>query len=352
VAGTLRAVAFDAKRLELRGDPVPVVEHVVLKPSGAAEFGISRGGTLAYLSGESISLEINTLVWVDRQGHEEPLGVPARRYSYLRISPDGTRAALDIRDQENDTWIWDFMRRTLTRLTFDPGLNRGSAWSPDGHRVAFSAQREGSENINWQAADGTGAAERLTQGSKAEFPLSFSPDGKHLLLSTGSPPRDIAIVSLEGDHRVEPLIHTPFDEATAAFSPDGRWIAYDSNESGRFEVYVRPFPNVNSGRWQISVGGGSSPVWARNGRELFYYNPPKAMAVAIQGGSSFVASNPQMLFQGPYFVPTAGQVYDVSPDGRRFLMIKPAQPTNGSSAPQLVVVLNWLEDLKQHVVVK
>jgi serine/threonine-protein kinase len=348
VEGTLRAVAFDASRLEVRGDPVPVVEHVVTKVTGVVDFSMSRDGSLVYIAGDSQNSGNNTLVWVDRQGHEEPLDVPPRAYGYVRISPDGTRAALDIRDQENDIWIWDFMRRTLTRLTFDPGLNRGIAWTPDGRRLAFAAQREGTENIYWQAADGTGVTERLTQDSQADFPLSFSPDGKHLVFNTGnSPPRQIAIVNLDGDHRVEPLIHTLFDEQSAAFSPDGRWIAYDSNESGRSEVYVRPFPDINSGRWQISVGGGTRPVWARNGHELFYYNPPKLMAAPIQPGSTFVAGNPQMLFEGPYFAALNGFVYDVSPDGRRFLMIKPVQPTGGSAASQLVVVLNWLEELKR-----
>jgi eukaryotic-like serine/threonine-protein kinase len=295
------------------------------------------------------------LVWVDRQGHEEPLGVPARAYNLVRISPDGTRAALDIRDQDNDIWIWDFLRRTLTRLTFDLGLNRWIAWTPDGTRLAFSAQRDSAENIYWQAADGTGAAERLTQGAKPELPNSFSPDGKRLLFDTpDAGPRDIGIVNLDAERRAELLIQTPFDELNANFSPDGRWIAYESNESGRAEVYVRPFPDINSGRWQVSVGGGTRPVWARNSRELFYYVPPgKIMTVAVQPGSGFTAGTPQMVFEGAYTAVNSGPVYDVSPDGRRFLMIKTAESaTASSSPPQLVVVLNWLEELKQRVPIK
>src|SRR5262249_24749580 len=150
--------------------------RVVMKPSGAADFSIARDGSLTYVAGDSF-VGTNTLVWVDRQGHEEPIGVPPRAYTYVRISPDGTRAALDIRDQDNDIWIWDFVRRTLTRLTLDAGLNRYIAWTPDGRRLAFSAQREGSENVYWQAADGTGTVERLTHGTKAEVPAAFSPDG-------------------------------------------------------------------------------------------------------------------------------------------------------------------------------
>jgi eukaryotic-like serine/threonine-protein kinase len=350
--GTLRAVAFDLRRLELRGDPVPVVERVIMKTSGAADFAIAQDGALVYVAGDSAGAAANTLVWVDRQGHEEPLGVPPRAYNYPRISPSGTQVALDIRDQENDIWIWDFLRRTLTRLTFDPGLNRGPTWTPDGKRLAFSAQRDETENIYWQAADGTGAAERLTKGSKPELPNSFSPDGKHLLFNTPSgSPRDIGIVNLDGEPRAELLIHTPFNEFNANFSPDGRWIAYESEESGRAEVYVRPFPDINSGRWQVSVGGGTRPVWARNGRELFYYIAPgKIMTVPVEPGASFKAGTPQMVFEGPYPSVNNGLIYDVSPDGRRFLMIKTSESSAGaSSPPQLVVVLNWLEELKQHV---
>ncbi len=224
------------------------------------------------------------------------------------------------------------------------------AWSPDGRSVAFSAKREGAWNIYWQAADGTGSAERLTQGTKVELPNSFSPDGKRLLFITpDTTPRDIGIVNVEGDHRTELLIHTPFDEINGSFAPDGRWMAYQSNESGRYEFYVRPFPDVNAGRWQISVNGGTRPVWARNGRELFYLAAPgKVMSVPVQRVPTFSAGNPQMSFEGPYPAPNDGVTYDVSPDGKRFLMIKLAQPSGTSPAPpQLVVVLNWFEELKR-----
>ena len=219
-----------------------------------------------------------------------------------------------------------------------------------GRRLAFSGQREGSENVYWQAADGTGAAERLTKGAKVELPSSFLPDGKRLLFHTpDARPYDIGIVNLDGEHRTELLLHMPFDEVNAAVSPDGRWLAYESNESGRAEVYVRPFPDINGGRWQISVSGGTRPVWARNGRELFYLVPPgRVMAVPVQLVSSFAASNPQMVLDGPYIAPNSGPTYDVSPDGKRFLMIKAAQPAGAASTPpQLVVVLNWFEELKR-----
>lgn len=352
VAGTLRAVPFDLDRLEVRGDPVAVVEHVMMKVNGATNFSIADNGSLVYAAGESpASGAERTLVWVDRQGHEEPVGVPARAYAYPRISHDGTRLALDIRDQDNDAWIWNFARRTLTRLTFDSGFNRGVAWSPDSRRLAFSAQPDGPENIYWQASDGTGSAERLTQDEAVQVPASFSPDGKKLLFITpDTSPYDIGVVNIQGDHHAEVLFHTPYSELNPEISPDGKWLAYESDESGRTEVYVRPFPDIDSGRWQVSVGGGTRPAWARNGSELFYYAPPgKMMVVPIETGSTFAAATPQVLFEGQYLSLNSGRTYDVSRDGQRFLMIKDAYSGNAAASlrPQLVVVLNWLEELKR-----
>jgi Tol biopolymer transport system component len=235
LGGTIRAVAFDLDRLEVRGDPAPVVEDLVMKTGGFADFSIAQNGSLAYVTGDAEQTgPLRTLVWVDRQGREEPIEVPLRAYTFLRISPDGTRVALDLRDQSRDTWIWHLTRRTLTRLTFDPGGNIGVAWTPDGQRLAFSARREGLDNIYWQAANGTGAVDRLTQGPNGQFPSAFSPDGKRLLFMTPfNGPYDIGIVSLEGERRAEVLIRTSFSELNPEISPDGRWLAYESNESGR-----------------------------------------------------------------------------------------------------------------------
>jgi eukaryotic-like serine/threonine-protein kinase len=215
-------------------------------------------------------------------------------------------------------------------------------WHPDLRHVAFA----GGGGVYVKAANGTGEAELV--GPSAGSPTSFSPDGKRLLFHTGTTPRDIGIIHLESAPRTELLIHTTADEQNAVFSPDGRWLAYESNESGRAEVYVRPFPQVDAGRWQISFGGGTRPVWARNGRELFYYVAPgRIMTVRIRTGSDFVAENPQMVFEGQYVTSGNGPVYDVSPDGRRFLLIKAADAGNSQTLPQLIVAINWLAELKQ-----
>jgi serine/threonine-protein kinase len=350
VAGTLRAVAFDLDSLEARGTPVPVLEGASTKTTGAASFSISRDGTLVYLAGRA-STERRTIVWVDRQGREEPIKVPPRAYTYLRLSPDGTRIALDIRDQENDIWIWDLARETLARLTFDPGFNRSPVWTPDGKRVAFSAQRGGSENIYWQAADGSGAPEPLTQMPNTPiFPHAFSPDGTLLVFTEIAPPRNISLLKIDGERKPELLLQSSFSESNPEISPDGRWLAYESNESGRVEVYVRPFPDVNAGRWQISTGGGASPLWSPNGRELFYYGQPGTlMAVRVEPSTSFKAGAPQVVLQGPYVAPIGASHYSVSPDGRRFLMIKDAATDANAPPPQINVILNWFEELRRLV---
>jgi serine/threonine-protein kinase len=349
--GTLRAVGFDLERLQLVGDPVPVLEHVMTKGSGAANFDLAQNGTLAYLSGDAMGGSLRSLAWIDRDGREEPITAPTRAYAYPRLSPDGTKVALDIRDQENDVWIWDLVRRTLTRLTFDPGVNRGVAWTPDGKRLAFSAQRDGTENVYWQASDGTGTAERLTEGKRPQLPNAFTPDGTQLLFQEpGAAPYDAYKMNVTGDRKIEPLLANPgYSERNAEVSPDGRWVAYQTNESGQEEIYVRPFPNIDAGRWQVSNGGGSRPAWARNGKELFYFlQPGRIMAVPIQTGTTFSAGNPVEVVKGQFIAPQDGRTYDVSPDGKRFLVIKDATRT-ASTPPQLVVVLNWLDELKRLV---
>jgi len=387
-AGTLRAVRFDVERLEVTSDPVPVVEQVVASGIGAANYAVSRGGTLIFVAGTGAVGVQRALVWVNRQGREEPIKAPPRAYTIARLSPDGTRIALDIRDQEQDIWVWDLARQTLTRLTVDPATDWSPLWTPDSRRILFSSARAGPPSIYWQAADGTGAVERLTNSPVAQFAHSLTPDGTRGLLFETGPKTGPDIVSFTlarpstgraeqtqgatgsrsavataepsaasgaAHARTEALIQTTFIEWLAEISPDGRWLAYATNESGQFEIHVRPFPNVNDGRWPISTGGGTKPVWSRNGRELFYLDGTNnLMSVPVQTtGPAFTAGNPVKLLDGRYYVGAPpNRAYDVSPDGQRFLMIKDSatsDPTQNAAPPSLVVVLNWFEELKTRV---
>ncbi len=305
-AGTLRAVRFDLARLEVTGDAVPVVEHVTMGSTGAADFVVSRQGTLVYVPG-SAGGQLRQLVWVDRKGHEAPIPAPPRAYVVPRLSPDGARVALQILDQELDLWTWDLARQTLTRLTFDPGLDISPVWTPDSRRILFASTRAGPFNLYWHAADGTGADERLMTSANNQYPTSVTPDGTHVLGFEIFPKagQDIVQFALDGEASArgagasaasvqrpsEPLVQTIFSERNAEISSDGRDVAYESNESGKFEVYVRPYPKVNDGRWPVSTGGGSRPAWARNGRELFFLDASNTlMAVPVQTtGATFVA---------------------------------------------------------------
>ncbi|MGH9237012.1 MAG: protein kinase domain-containing protein [Vicinamibacterales bacterium] len=350
-AGTLRAVRFDLDRLEARGNPVAVVEGIITKSGGAASFAVSANGTLTYVAGAAATAR-RTVVWVDRQGREEETNVPPRAYAYARLSPDGGRVALDIRDDQNDIWTWDLTRKTLTRLTFNPGINRAPVWTPDGTRIAFSMAGIGAEPVFIQAADGSGTPTRVTPDKGTFMPVSFTPDGKRLLLHpSAAAPYDLQIVDTEAKTAPTPLLAEPHSESNGVVSPDGRWLAYQSNESGRDEIYVRPFPNVNSGRWQVSADGGTRPLWSRDGRELFYYLPPGViMAAPIGPGSSFTPGTPTVVLKGTYLSPQTGRMYDVSPDGRRFLLIKESRGEGAAPPPpQLIVVQHWLEELKRLV---
>jgi len=354
----LFAVAFDPDTLTVSGGAVPLVQGVMratFDTTGAANYGISGDGTLVYLAGDAAAAERN-LVWVDRTGRETLLTVPIRAYTNPRISPDGTRIALDIRDQDNDIWTSDLARETLTRLTFDPGEDEFPVWSPDGQRIAFSSSRGGGSAVNsslfWRAADGSGSVELLAESDGQLFPTSFLPNAAGILVfgaATNSGANDdIGVFRMEGTGGAAPLLETAFAESYPAVSPDGRWLAYVSDESGREEVYVRPFPDVDvGGRWQVSTGGGTQPLWARGGQELFYRNGEAVIAVPVQTDPTFTAGNSEVLFEGGYLQANGGPNYDVSLDSERFLMIKPLD--NASGAPRIIVVQNWLEELERLV---
>ena len=353
-AGTLRAVRFDPIALKVLSDPVALVEQLATMNTGAAEFAVARTGALVYVPGSLGAMAAaQSLVWVNRQGREEATKAPPRAYDQLRLSPDDTRVAIHSSDEDNDIWIWDVARETLTRLTFDPAADMLPLWARDGRRVVFASQRAGVLNLFWQPADGTGAVERLATAAVQQQPNSFSPDGTQLIVreqgaKTGF---DLMLLAMDGKGTVVPLVQTTFDENNAEISPDGHWLAYESNESGQNQVYVRPFPNVNGGRWQISTAGGTRPVWARSGRELFYLDGNNFLTtVPVQTTSSFSAGHATKLFEvRPVSAFSNGRSYDVTRDGQRFIVIKnaPARSQTSDETPtSMVVVLHGFEEPK------
>jgi eukaryotic-like serine/threonine-protein kinase len=353
-AGTLMAAPFDPVALEVKGSAFPVVEEVAgFANTGVAHFSISDSGSLAYLRGGSQSIT-QMMVWVNRQGVATPLPAPPRNYRAPRLSPDGRQVAVGI---GADVWLYDIPRDTLTRLTFE-GNNTPTAaiWTPDSKRVVFPSNRAGPLNLFWKAADGSGPEERLSISQNTQRAGSFSPDGRMEIYTEIDPKlgQDLWLLPMEGDRKPRLFLQTPFQEASGQISPDGHWVAYISDESGRNEVYVRPFPGPG-GKWQISTEGGSEAAWSPKGNELFYRTGgqrEKMMVVVYQTQPTFSAGKSRLLFEGNYVAGGgAGAFYSVSPDGQRFLMTKtPDQPQ--ATLTQINMVLNWFEELKQKVPVK
>ena len=256
------------------------------------------------------------------------------------------------RDEEMDIWMLDLAgHAALRRFTFGPSAESAPLWTPDGGRLLFGSNRAGTPSVFWQAVDGTGPVDRLTDSPHTVSPMSISPDGKVLLINDNPATADIVMVKLGEEPQLHPLIQTPAVEGNAAISPDGRWLAYDSWETGADEVYVRPFPDVDGGKWQLSTAGGGLPLWARNSDELFYVDPNGAlMSVRVHRGTTWSASVPRKVLEPRYFLQVGGsRNYDVSPDGKRFLMIKSAEAPSASPSQTLVVVQNWFDELERLV---
>src|SRR5262245_32206513 len=353
--GDLWAVPFDLQRLAIAGDPVVVEQGIRVEFGGAVQFALADEGTLAYIPA-GVTNARRKLVWVDRAGKEEPLPAPERAYGHLRISPDGGRVAVDAFDQERDIWIWNLMGQTLTRLTVGQEGDSFPVWWPDGRSLIFASAVAGVANIFRQAANGTGSMERLTEGERATAPSSVAPARTEVLFGEVAPRTGFDLerlrVSPASPQKLNtptPLVRTTFTEQNAEVSPDGQWLAYESNESGRLEIYVRPFPDVNGGRWLVSTGGGRMPLWSRDGRELFYVSPDGAMMVSrVEAGRTWVAATPVQLFRGDYLIASAVRTFDIAPDGKRFLMIKNVETPNAPPA-SIVVVEHWFEELKRLV---
>jgi Tol biopolymer transport system component/predicted Ser/Thr protein kinase len=349
-ASTLMAQRFDPDGLELVGDGFPLVDGLLIDQRfGRAIFSASANEILAYQTG-SASGETQ-LIWFDRTGRQlGVVGDPAA-YSTPVLSPDGKRLGVTMIDPENttvDNWIYDLARNVRTRLTFDPAAAVISLWSPDGSRIAYSSLRKNHFDIYLKAASGVGAEECLLESGANKFVASWSPDGKYLAYVEANPNttsnNDIWILPMTGDRKPRPLLATPFDDENPRFSPDGRWMAYVSDESGRKAVYVAPFP-VPNGKWQVSAAGGEEPKWTQGGKEIVYIAPGnKLMAARVSAtGNGFEILDVNPLFEiRPS--PELGTKYDMTSDGQRFLVnTAPA----GSTFSPITMVVNWTAELKK-----
>jgi serine/threonine-protein kinase len=257
--------------------------------------------------------------------------------------------AIEITEQGNvDIWLYDFARDSLTRLTFDAGEDILPTWTPDGRRIVFASNRIGPMDLYWIAADGGVPEKVLLAEPGGQMPGSCSPDG-HLLAYTEGPGEtgfDIWVLPLEGTGKPRPFLQTPFQERAPAFSPDGRWIAYTSDETGREEVYVRPFPGPGE-KWRISIDGGTEPIWSHDEKELFFRSGERMMVAAVRAGASFEARKPAVLFESRSETDPPFRTFQVSADGRRFLMVRRSEPD--SPTMPIAVVLNWFEELRRLV---
>jgi Tol biopolymer transport system component len=354
-AGALLAVPFDVRRLEVTGPPVPVLEGVLMGLSHpAAHYGLSANGTLVYAPGAGLGGE-RTVVWVDRQGREERLPLPPRMYLHPRISPDGRQIAIEIEGPVHDFYSYEMGRGVLTKMSLE-GSSHWPVWTPDGSRITYRKWGPGGFTMWWMPADRSAEAERLTAIGIMQSGASWSPDGKVLAFTqvstdTGA---DVHLLPIEdSQRRPVPFAQSKFAEGSPKFSPDGRWIAYTSNESGRNEIYVQSYPGPGP-KVQVSADGGMDAVWKRNGGELYCRNGDRMMVVSVMTHPAFTASTPRMLWQGRYALGTSSACgppgpsssnYDVTPDGQHFLMIKDSET---EVLPNDVhVVLNWTEELKR-----
>ncbi|MBI5601415.1 MAG: PD40 domain-containing protein, partial [Gemmatimonadetes bacterium] len=321
VSGTLMAVPFDAKRLRVLGQRIPVTDSVqVGLNSRAAKLGISRRGTLAFASG---TVGMSSIVAVTRTGVVRELSAQPKFYSSPRLSPDGKRIAVVVNDVGTDIWVHDMSSRTLSRLTFDRSGQR-PAWTPDGRRVVYERRGSESTDLAWIAADGSSQAESLTVAPQDQIAESFTPDGRTLLIGETllGGRRSIAVVAVDSARKPRPLLATTTQNFSPSLSPDGRWMAYVSDETGRLEVYVRPFPGPG-GRWQISKDGGNEPRWSPTGREIFFRSGPAMMAAEVQAGAQFASGAVRELFRTTASTSTFHTNYDVTRDGQTFIMVQP-----------------------------
>ena len=351
-AGSLYAVPFDIGRFEVTGPSIKVADGVLMSTNvGSAYFDVSPKGALAYAAGVAEGGK-RTLVWVDRQGKAEPLALPQRSYLFPRISPDQKTLAVEIEGPTHNLYIYDFARTVMTKMTTD-GLSHAPVWTPDGKQLCYRSWKAGTMTMWRMPADRSGPEERLTSIGAWQSPVSVSPDGRYLAFNQGMMPPAVFVLSLDGSGKPQPLVKSSFSEASAKFSPDGKWVAYCSNESGKPEVFVRPWPGPGP-KIQISSEGGTDPLWTRKGDEIFYRNADKMMVVAVSLAGGFQAGKPRLLWEGHYSHGMSSSCgppgvssgnYDITADGRRFLMVKDNDQDVFST--KLVVVVNWARELTE-----
>lgn len=345
---SLMAQPFDADKLQLNGQAFPIAENVGFEPTFSyGLFSASANGVLALDVGTGATGN-RQLVWYDRTGKRlEKVGTAGIVFDFA-LSPDERRVVfrrIDQQTRNNDLWLLDLARQTESRFTFRQTVDDDPVWSPDGTRIIFDSNPEGVGNIHQKVATGAGSEEVLLKSTSGNFPLSWSPDGYNILYQSEDPKTkvDLWILPTVGDKKPYPYVRTEALEFSGNFSPDGRWIAYSSDESGRFEVYVQAFP-LTQGKWQVSTGGGGMPVWGKDGKELFYLAPDKKlMAVDVKGtGTSFEQGIPQPLFDADVDNFASVNRYTVSRDGKRFLINTSVE---GTSAKPIMVVMNWTAEI-------
>jgi serine/threonine-protein kinase len=360
IDGAALVIPFDLGSLAPRGSPAPVLDSVAINSNVTAQLDVSRSGTLVMLR-EAAGLQVRyNLVWVDRTGREAPvdmggpLSLTGLGNAGWALSPDGRRLAISLGGESGEAvWVKELPAGPLSRVTLDSAASFRPRWLPGGRALSYVATVGGGLELRRVAADGTGGAALLVRNARGLYEGAASPDGRWIVARTsggiGRQGRDI-IGYPTGDTTAVPLMADPAaDESAFALAPDGRWIAYESDETGRREVYVRPFPATNGGKWQASTNGGMAPVWARNGRELFFVDAARRMtAVSVAGGSEphfgerkalFTLSPDDYLDDNTYYTP-----FDVGPDGR-FMMARRVR--SETDAPALIVVENWFTELRR-----
>ncbi len=336
----LWARPFSPETLQFSGSAFPLRQQNARQPS------VSDDGTLVYLDATTGGAQ--TLVWLSRTGKFlEAVGQPQPDIIHLALSPDGQRVAVRSNESGNpDIWVHDVTRSTKTRLTFEDQLEANPAWSPSGREIVYQYSGE-SNRLMRQAADGTGEAVALVEEQGALLRPDWSRDGRYLVYDQVDPEtrNDIRYIELGTDGEAVMLLGSPADEQSAKLSPDSQFLAYESDESGRYEIYVRPFPD-GAGKWQVSVNGGLMPRWRSDGRELYYVDGTTLMAVTVATESGFTLGQPTTLFQSAHLIVVSGvSIYDVSADGQRFLTVAPVEGADASQ-PKIRVVLNWYEEFR------